>query len=191
MKQVMLIFWMMTMALSASDIETAREHYRKAVAAAFAVPVKQLTVQPVYVGLPDNPYEPLQTGDLYAVRADWDGANPGAAGFAGADGRVAFARHPEGVKALLLACDVRDETKMRPLKEIVQRLAWVYRGAGEPVEGVDHKAHVVRDDAGVTIVFYTRLAGQTGVILFKSVTVMLKADGTCVTQIEKLNAELL
>ncbi len=49
MKRVMLIFSTMTMALSASEIEIAREHYRKAVALAFTVPLKQITVQPVYV----------------------------------------------------------------------------------------------------------------------------------------------
>jgi hypothetical protein len=190
MKQVILIFWMMTMALSASDIETARERYRKAVAEVYGVALKKITVQPVSVGLPDNPYEPLQTGDLYAVRADWEGADPGAAGFAAADGRVAFAKYSEGVRTLLLACGVRDEKKMLPLKEVIRRLAWVYRGAGEPVEGVEHEHHVERDDAGVTILYYTRHAGETGVIIFKSVTVSLKVDGTCVTRIEKVNAQL-
>ena len=49
MNRVIFIFWTMTATLSASEIEIAREHYRKAVALAFTVPLKQITVQPVYV----------------------------------------------------------------------------------------------------------------------------------------------
>ena len=190
MMRFILVMSIMTTLLPASDLDAAREHYRQAVAAAFGIAAAKITVQPVHVGLPENPYEHLQTGDLFALRADWPGADPGPAGFASAKGQVAFAKHPDKVKTLLLACEVRDEKKMLPLDDIVRRLAWVYRGAGEPVEGANHKAHVVRDETGVTVVYYVRQAGQTGAIRFQSVTVQLKVDGTCVTRIEKVNAEL-
>ncbi len=168
----------------ADDLAAARDIFRREVAKAFAVDAGKITVQPQHPGLPDNPYDALKTGSLFAFRADWKGSDPGPAGFAAADGRVAFARHPGNVKALLLECGVFTENPLQ-LPEIVKRLAWVHRGAGTLLEGPRHKASLTREGDAVEILWFARKAGNTGSFTWFRVTTRLRKDGECKTTIGK------
>lgn len=121
--------------------DEARARFQAAVASAFGVDPASVTVQPVHAGLPDNPYDALQTGALYALRADFPGADPGPAGFASPDGQVAFARHPRGLAALMMAVGLTDEAPpSMPLDAIVERVTWAHPSFGkatnfDPVRG--------------------------------------------------------
>ncbi len=170
----------------ASELDTARDVFRKAISKAYEIPETQITVQPAHPGLPDNPYDALKTGDLFAFRADWKGTDPGPGGFAAADGRTAFVKAPVGLREILLACHAADAEKSLSLPAIIQRLVWCIKGKGEPVELPDRKDTITRADGGATIVFHTRQAGQTGSFQWFRITVKLGADGTASTTIESI-----
>lgn len=170
------------------DLAGARGIFRREIARAYGIADETITVQPQHPGLPDNPFDPLKTGDLFAFRADWPGVDPGPGGFASADGRVAFARSDQGVAALLLACGVDRPDFTMPLSEVIRRLAWIYRSAGEPVEGPRHRHTLTRDGDAVEIVWHTRKAGATGSFSHSRLTVRLLPDGRTETRSEACEA---
>lgn len=174
--------------LAAADTEqdAARKAFASVVAETYQIPVRKITVQPVHAGLPDNPYDPLRTGDLFAVRADWSGVDPGPGGFAAADGRTAFVRHPEGVRVLLEACEISDPKRSLPLADIIKRLNWIYRHAGNPVEMPNREAEILRSSDGVKVIYQTVTAGRTGSLVYSQVEIFLPPSGPTTIHIEKI-----
>lgn len=174
--------------LTAADPEhdAARKAFSSALAETYHIPAREITVQPVHAGLPDNPYDPLKTGAFFALRADWPGNDPGPAGFAAADGRTAFIRHPDGVRALLEACRISDPQMSLPLDDIIKRLAWIYRHAGDPVELPRREAEIRRSADGIRIIYQTVTAGGTGSLVYSQVEISLPPSGPTTFHIHKI-----
>jgi hypothetical protein len=178
------------LAVADTEQDAAREVFASAMAGAYHIPVRKITVQPVHAGLPDNPYDRLKTGALFAVRADWPGNDPGPAGFAAADGCTAFARHPDGVRALLEACRISDPKMSLPLDDIIKRLAWIYRHAGEPAEIPHRRTEIQRSADGIKVIYQTRSPGGTGSLFYSEVEVFLPPSGPATFHITKIPAPI-
>lgn len=175
---------------AASELDAARLVFRAAISKAYGISEKRITVQPAHPGTPDNPYDPLKTGALFAFRADWKEADPGPGGFAAADGRSAFAKAPNGLKELLIACNAADAEKSLPLPALIKRIHWCIRGFGEPLEYLDLKHSVTRAQGKTTIVFHARRDGGTGSFLWTKVTVSFLSDSTTTYKSETIRPTL-
>lgn len=175
----------------ADPLAQARAHFQRAVADAYAQPLDAVKVQPVYAGLPDNPYDALKTGDLYAVRADWPGQDPGPGGFAAASGELAYAKHPKGLQALMKAAHVLDPATSLSAEQLVARVAWVYSGFGKPTDfhpskGPLGEPTLTRADGGAVLVYHAMSTGGTGSTAAARITVTIGADGSTSVKREAL-----
>ena len=166
------------------DLARARQVFHQEIAQAYGVESSAVTVQPQYPGLPDNPYDDLRIGDFFAFRADWKGQDPGPRGFAASDGRVIFAQGNRGVWELLRECQVFGPQPL-PLLKIVERLAWVYRAAGTPTEGLHRQHRFERDGDRVSIVWYGRAGDRTGAFSLTEVTVKADRQGGCTVKFDR------
>ena len=186
----MLLLFSMSLSVRAqeSELARAREFFRQEIVLAYGVQLANVKVQPEYPGLPDNPYESLRTGPFFALRADWPGQDPGPTGYATADGRVVFAKGHQGVGELLKACGVFEPERRLPFPEVLNRLAWVYRAFGEPVEGPKHQSTFERDGDRVRIVWYTRAAGATGSIRFTKISLETTTGGSTSVRFETVGS---
>ncbi len=175
----------------ADSLAQARTHYQRAIADAYTQPLDAVKVQPAHAGLPDNPYDALKTGDLYAVRADWPGQDPGPAGFAAANGDLAYAKHPQGLQALIRAARVLDPDQALPTPDLVARVAWVYVGFGKPVEFHPAKGPLgpptlPRADGGATLTYHALSTGNTGSTGVARIILTIRPDASTSIQRQPL-----
>lgn len=110
-----------------SDRERARDVFRTAIAKAYAASPGLIVVQPAYAGLPDNPYDALQTGPYFAFSTDVAGFDHSIQGFATADGRSVLARNSAGMGDFLVAARVADVVSTASVESLVERVRWIYR----------------------------------------------------------------
>ncbi len=161
-----------------------------------------VVVQPVYPGLPDNPYEALATGPFYAVRADFPTYDPGPPGFASADGRTVFAyggtvqaRGGRGLGPLLAAADAEKLSA----EAVVRRLMWIFQPGAWHRLIVSHPqrkevAPPRRQDAGgvagadgaAAFTWYFTRPGPTGLISVYRADFRLRPDGTATLEETRL-----
>lgn len=150
-------------------LASARQAYARDISLAYDVPSGKIIVEPRHPGLPDNPYAPLKIGDLFAVRADFPNHDPGPAGFAAHDGRTAFARHPEGLSALVEAFD----EKAPSVLEMTRRVMWIYQPPsarlldGHPTSGDITSPALEKDKSGrfLMLTYFTEEGGNTGALV--------------------------
>lgn len=155
----------------ASDaLEAARAAFAREVAAAYGVAPAELTVQPRYSDLPDNPYDALEAPPFFALRADWPGMDPGPRGFAAADGRVVAARVPGAIRDLLEAAGIARSPLLA--EEVVRRLMWLYQAdPGNRLIDWHHRhaqvsAPAIEQDTegAARVTWFVERGGQTGFV---------------------------
>ncbi len=148
--------------------------FRRAIAKAYDVSPADVVVQPACAGLPENAFEPLQTGPFFALRADISGYEPGPQGFATADGRSLFARDSAAMGDLLAAAKVGGSESTPSVESVLERVRWIYRRdpGGRPVSFHPLKPEVTAptmqfDPASrqFSLIYYTEEPRETGVVL--------------------------
>ncbi|BBK41222.1 hypothetical protein STVA_12420 [Allostella vacuolata] len=112
-------------AVAGDGLAGAREAFARDVAKAYGIARQTVLVQPQYPGLPDNPYDALETPPFLALSAGWPGMASGPSGFAAADGRTVSARNPAAITDLLAAAGIG--LRPPPRTDIVRRLMWLYQ----------------------------------------------------------------
>ncbi|MCB1445658.1 MAG: hypothetical protein KDJ87_07620 [Rhizobiaceae bacterium] len=125
-------------------------------------------MRPLYPGLPDNPYDELNTPPFFALGASWPDTAPGPQGFAAADGRTIILRDLDGIAAFLAAARKMSATP-RALN-IVRRIMWLYQAdpANRLIENHPRLAAVRppqiawSPDGGLDATWFVERGGQTG-----------------------------
>lgn len=162
---------MSTSAAQASDaFGEARAAFARGIAAAYDIAPAVPTVQPRHPGLPDNPYDALETPPFFAFRADWPGMDPGPRGFAAADGRIVAARSADAIRGLLEAAGMAQSPP--PANAIVRRLMWLYQPdpANRLIEWHSRQVQVAppvverNTDGAIRIVWFVERGGRTGFV---------------------------
>lgn len=164
------LFLVMQIASAEADegLAAARAAFARDIASAYDVAERLVVVQPRYPGLPDNPFDALETPPFHAVRADWPGMDPGPRGYAAVDGRTVSVRNPAAIADLLEAAGVN----LSPPSDtaIVRRLMWLYQAepAGRliddhPTIGQVQPPSVVRaSDGTIRASWFVERGGRTG-----------------------------
>ncbi|MCZ4291532.1 hypothetical protein [Hoeflea alexandrii] len=164
------LFWGIATAQASDAFEQARAAFARTVAAAYPTAQDKTVVQPQYSGLPDNPYDELETPPFFAFRADWPGMDPGPRGFATADGRAIVARHSGAIRDLLEAAGTAHSPV--PAEAVVRRLMWLYQPdpgnrliTWHPVQSrVAEPVVKQNEDGTIHVAWFVERGGGTGFV---------------------------
>lgn len=151
-------------------LEAARLAFLQATAKAYSVDPATVSVQPSHAGLPGNPFDPLRTGPFLAFRADFPGYDPGPRGFASASGEAVLAASPSGIKAVLEAAGLANDTP--PVASLVDRLSWIYQPLPGTIRIDRHPVHAeigpptlrMSTDGSVHLLWHVTRPAETGLI---------------------------